>query len=72
MIITSSNEVHAPEVMVHLKVFEPGPRLVTAELYKEGSVTVPDPPITDHVPVPITGRLALTLELSLQRPGPAH
>ena len=41
--------------MTHLNTFSPIPRFVTVEVGMEGSVIVPEPLTSDHVPVPMAG-----------------
>lgn len=55
MVISSVDATHVPFEIVQRKVFTPVVSPVTPEVGEEGVVTVADPAITDHAPVPTTG-----------------
>ena len=64
--ITSSVDVQAPFVIVHLSVaLVPTGTPVTVEVGDEGVVMVAVPVTTVHKPVPITGALPASVKLEL-------
>ena len=58
MVIVDVVDEQVPaDVIDHSKTFIPNPKLVTVELAATLFVIVPDPDITDQVPIPVVGVL---------------
>ena len=64
--ISSVEGLHAPLVMVHLKVLVPLARPVTPEEGEEGVVMVAAPEIKVQIPVPVVGVLPARVEAAAQ------
>ena len=66
MVIASVLGGQVPLLIVHTNVLTPAVKPVTPDVGDVGVVTIPDPAVTVHIPVPTVGVLAASVVVAEQ------